>query len=191
MRLENSVLVLGVVLLSSAAGCAGGGSGDSPESGSADIKQADCALAIDVTFAAPDIDSDTLIKKHADEGGFELNEGLTKAIATARAIKAIDAHAMFTNAAAGACNYKLTSKSNGSAIDGNLHTIGTAGRFFLRYEIGDALYNMKVDDISKTEIKLHGSSASVMVNDGGTEFHGEPDPSMTVGSVDVRASVPR
>jgi hypothetical protein len=190
MRTIACFLVLGVVLLSSVAGCrASGGPDDSAESGGADIKQADCAAEIDVTFGVPKMDSDDEIKKAADDDGVTFKD-LATPLATARALEAIDAKGTFTTAAAGACNYKLTAKSDGSAIEGSLHTIGTNGHFSMRYEVGHVLYNATVDAVTKTSIKLHGSSATVMVNDGGTEFHGEPDPSVKAGTVDVHASIP-
>jgi hypothetical protein len=186
MRIGVCVFVLGVVLV----GCGGGASGDSGESAGADIKQVDCADAIDVTFGAPKLDSDAQITHEADQDGVEF-KALAGALTTAKGLKGIDAHGTFTNAAAGACNYKLTAKSGGAAIDGNLHTIGSSGRFFLRYEVGDVLYNMTVKAISKTSITLDGSTATLMLNDGGTEFHGEPDPSVKSGTVDVKASIPQ
>jgi hypothetical protein len=185
----RSVMALfGVVLLGAATGCGGGG-GDSAESAGADIKQADCAPSIDVSFDAPKINTDAEIEKAAKDDGVEL-KGLAAPLGVARGLKAIDATATFTDAQSGACNYTLKSKANGSAIDGNMHTIGTPGHFSLRYEVGGVLYNATLDSITKTSIKVHGATATVMLNDGGTEFHGEPDPSITSGTVGVRASIP-
>jgi hypothetical protein len=187
--MRTFVTLVGVVLLSSAVvGCGGGGAAEDSQGAGADIKQADCAPALEVSFGAPKIDTDAEIQKAADNDGVEF-KGLAAPLKAARELKPITALATFTDAHSGACNYKLTTKAGGAAVDGSLHTIGTPGHFFMRYEVSGVIYNATLDTITKTEIKLHDGSATVMLNDGGSEFHGEPDPSVPSGSVDVKASI--
>jgi hypothetical protein len=188
MRMQILTL-FGVVLLGTATGCGGGGTSDAEASAGADIKQADCAPTLDVSFGTPKIQSDAEIQKAADNDGVEF-KSLAEPLKAARALKPISATATFTDAHSGACNYKLAPKSGGGTVDGSLHTIGTSGHFSMRYEVGGVIYNATLDTITATDIKLHDGSAAVMLNDGGTEFHGEPDPSVISGSVDVKASIP-